>query len=659
MAADSPDWLGACRRSAEAIRAMLAERPTIAERVMETGTRGEGGDRTLQIDAAAEDVVFAELSKLHDDGARFTAVSEERGVIDFGDPDRLVVIDPIDGSLNAKRGLAHFALSIAVSDGPTMADVKFGFVQDFGPQEEWVARRGKGAELDGKPLDTTLVERRNRDGKLEVLGLESADPRWVMQSVDALEETSHRLRAIGAIARLAVPGRGRPLRRDGLAQALSRRRCRGRAADRARGGRPGGVHRLRGPAGRAAGPRAALARDRRAHASKASPTWRRCPSGRESPAATLEHVIDWNLAGTVARGVANMQPAGDPTPFEQLAGPAEEAVRLVSAYTGLVAADAVPVAEPVDRSGWIDANLKSLALVLEPAAEKLTGGAGPLRSITGGVLALEAGAVSGFLAGRVLGQYEFPVLEPEKPARLLFVAPNLAHAAKGLDAPPDQLLRWVALHELTHALQFGGVPWLRPHLAELLREVLGALELDPRGLLRVPDVTDLKKLLERVREDGLAVVVDRRRPARHAGPHPVLHGRARGLRRARHGRRRRDRARRPARPARGARAPPPRPLGPAEAAGQAARHGPQAAPVRAGQGVLRRRRRARGDRGLNRVWWGPEALPTVAELQRPRGLAAPHRAAPLAQVRVASNLRSYLHKVSAVLRPVYVLSGLS
>ena len=200
MAADSPDWLGACRRSAEAIRTMLAQRPTIAERVKETGTRGEGGDRTLQIDAAAEDVVFAELENLRADGHRFTAVSEERGVVDFGDPDRLVVIDPIDGSLNAKRGLPHFALSFAVADGPTMADVEFAFVQDFGPAEEWVARRGKGAELDGKPLDPSLTERRNRDGKLEVLGVESADPRWVIQSVDALEETAHRLRAIGAIA---------------------------------------------------------------------------------------------------------------------------------------------------------------------------------------------------------------------------------------------------------------------------------------------------------------------------------------------------------------------------------------------------------------------------------------------------------------------------
>jgi myo-inositol-1(or 4)-monophosphatase len=198
--ADAPDWLGACRRSVAAIRTMLQDKPTIAERVIETGTRGEGGDRTLEIDQAAEDVVFAELQRLYDAGARFTAISEERGVVSFGSEDLLVVIDPIDGSLNAKRGLPHFALSVAVADGPTMADVFFGFVQDFGPHEEWLARRGEGAWLDGVALDPTLVERRNRLGKLEVVGVESADPRWVVQSVDALEETTHRIRAIGAIA---------------------------------------------------------------------------------------------------------------------------------------------------------------------------------------------------------------------------------------------------------------------------------------------------------------------------------------------------------------------------------------------------------------------------------------------------------------------------
>jgi myo-inositol-1(or 4)-monophosphatase len=197
---DAPDWLGACRRSAAAIRTMLEAKPTMAERVIETGTRGEGGDRTLEIDAAAEDVVFAELGRLHDAGARFTAVSEERGVVDFGSDALLVVIDPIDGSLNAKRGLPHHALSIAVADGPTMADVFFGFVQDFGPQEEWLAVRGEGAWLDGVRLDPAIAERRNQAGKLEVVGVESADPRWVVGSVDALAETAHRIRALGAIA---------------------------------------------------------------------------------------------------------------------------------------------------------------------------------------------------------------------------------------------------------------------------------------------------------------------------------------------------------------------------------------------------------------------------------------------------------------------------
>src|SRR3954468_21577865 len=196
----APDWLGVCRRSSAAIREMLEGKPTIAERVIETGTTGEGGDQTLEIDAMAEDVLFAELETLYDAGARFTAVSEERGIVDFGGNGTHVVIDPIDGSVNAKRGLPHFALSVAVAEGTTMADVTFGFVQDFGPDEEFVAWRGRGAQLDGHPLDPSLVERRTPNGKLEVLGIESADPRWVVQSAEELAATAHRLRAIGSMA---------------------------------------------------------------------------------------------------------------------------------------------------------------------------------------------------------------------------------------------------------------------------------------------------------------------------------------------------------------------------------------------------------------------------------------------------------------------------
>jgi myo-inositol-1(or 4)-monophosphatase len=194
------DWLGACRAAAQGLKEVLVEHPTSRERVVETGERGGGGDQTLVIDAAAEDAVFGELASLHDAGARFTAVSEERGYVDFGDPDVLVVVDPIDGSMNAKRGLTHHALSIAVADGPTMADVVFAYVYDLGPGEEWRATRGLGAFLNDEPLANPQPERRKRDGRLELVAIESADPRWLAASSDALVRVTGRLRAIGSIA---------------------------------------------------------------------------------------------------------------------------------------------------------------------------------------------------------------------------------------------------------------------------------------------------------------------------------------------------------------------------------------------------------------------------------------------------------------------------
>jgi myo-inositol-1(or 4)-monophosphatase len=194
------DWLSACRAAAQEIRSLLEAVGSIAERAVETGTRGEGGDRTLVIDAAAEDVVFAQLERLADAGATFTVVSEERGEVCFGDGPLRVVVDPIDGSLNAKRGLPHHAVSIAVADGPLMSDVFFGYVYDFGPREEWWAQSGGGAFLNGALLDRSVAERRGGDGRLEVLGIESADPRWVAASADALEASAYRLRALGTIA---------------------------------------------------------------------------------------------------------------------------------------------------------------------------------------------------------------------------------------------------------------------------------------------------------------------------------------------------------------------------------------------------------------------------------------------------------------------------
>lgn len=215
------DWLGACRRAGEGVRALLRSRPTSAERVLETGTMGEGGDRTLLIDDEAEAVVFAELDRLYAEGLRFSAVSEERGAVSYGDDRVLVVIDPIDGSLNAKRGLRHHALSIAVADGPTMADVRFGYVLDFGPDEEWWARSGAGAFLDGEPIEAP-AQRLTPDGRLEIVALESASPRPLAAAIDGLVPAVRRIRAIGSIAiSLCQLAAGRV---DGMA---SLRRCRG------------------------------------------------------------------------------------------------------------------------------------------------------------------------------------------------------------------------------------------------------------------------------------------------------------------------------------------------------------------------------------------------------------------------------------------------
>jgi myo-inositol-1(or 4)-monophosphatase len=213
------DWLGLCRSAVTGIRAML---DGAGERFAETGEVGSGGDRTLVIDSAAEQVVFDGLDALHALGARFSVLSEERGSVSYGSDDVLVIVDPIDGSLNAKRGLPHHALSVAVASGETMADVEFAYVYDFGPREEWRARRGSGAWLNDALLDPLAGERRGRDGRLEVLGIESADPRWIAGAIDRLVDSAYRLRALGTIA--ASLCQVAAARFDGM---VSLKRCRG------------------------------------------------------------------------------------------------------------------------------------------------------------------------------------------------------------------------------------------------------------------------------------------------------------------------------------------------------------------------------------------------------------------------------------------------
>jgi len=179
---------------------MLKGTVGVEQRVREVGTRGCGGDLTLVLDAEAEEVVFSELATLHEQGLNFQALSEERGKVSFGGLMPLVVVDPIDGSLNAKRGAPHHALSIAVADGTRMDDVRFGYVYDFGTHEEWWAATGTGAFLNGSPIDPNVPARCSRDGRLELLAIESGDPHWLLAAGEALERAAHRLRALGSIS---------------------------------------------------------------------------------------------------------------------------------------------------------------------------------------------------------------------------------------------------------------------------------------------------------------------------------------------------------------------------------------------------------------------------------------------------------------------------
>jgi myo-inositol-1(or 4)-monophosphatase len=191
----SADWLGICRRCVAAQAEIFATVASSEERTAYEGI-GEGGDYTLVIDRQCEDIVFAELDRLAAEGASFVAVSEERGEVSFGEGGTArVVIDPIDGSLNARRTIPSHSLSIAVADGDSMADVVFGFVHDFGAGEEFWARRGEGATVDALPARVAAG-----DGKLELVGIESAEPDWTVPAMQALSGNAYRLRVVGSLA---------------------------------------------------------------------------------------------------------------------------------------------------------------------------------------------------------------------------------------------------------------------------------------------------------------------------------------------------------------------------------------------------------------------------------------------------------------------------
>jgi len=218
-------------------------------------------------------------------------------------------------------------------------------------------------------------------------------------------------------------------------------------------------------------------------------------------------MIDWTIAHRLAGVVAGGAPSAGLD--ADLAGIARRSEELAGAYTGLSPAAGIPPAEGVSRAEWSEVNLAGMRSLLDPLGDKLGGNLGPLQPVlrltAGALLGAEVGAITGYLAQRVLGQYEIALLDPAAPARLLFLTENLAEARDRMGADAEELVTWVALHEVTHAYQFSGVPWLREHLARLVRELLSTLEVRLRldALPTLPARVDIRGWVETAREEGL------------------------------------------------------------------------------------------------------------------------------------------------------------
>jgi myo-inositol-1(or 4)-monophosphatase len=185
-------WLELCRLCVGDIRDVLERLPTRLEREPIL-RRGLGGDDTTAIDQAAEDAIVERLAALEED---LVLVSEELGERVFGEGGSTrIVVDPVDGSVNAKRGIPFFSFSLAVADGPTMADVAFGYVYDFGTGEEWTAERGKGAFLNGGRLPVVVPTER-----IEILSFEGTTTRAIAEKIGNVLDLVGRVRVMGSLA---------------------------------------------------------------------------------------------------------------------------------------------------------------------------------------------------------------------------------------------------------------------------------------------------------------------------------------------------------------------------------------------------------------------------------------------------------------------------
>lgn len=208
-------------------------------------------------------------------------------------------------------------------------------------------------------------------------------------------------------------------------------------------------------------------------------------------------LADWKVATDVGRRVAG---AGVPVPAverarmrEDIAELVPQAEDLVAGFTGLQPGGFRSRAWVMSRGEWIGANLRGIQRILEPLAARILARSSRRARFRRTGLGAQVGVLLGYASRKVLGQYDV-FLPPDDDGLLYFVGPNVAEAERRYGLPQRDFRLWIALHEVTHRVQFGATPWLRGHLTGMVDRYLSTVSLDSGELAR-----QLRRAVDEVR----------------------------------------------------------------------------------------------------------------------------------------------------------------
>lgn len=222
-------------------------------------------------------------------------------------------------------------------------------------------------------------------------------------------------------------------------------------------------------------------------------------------------LIDWDQARSIASNmnrqtsISAADRASLDTYYQQLTS---RSIPIVAEYTGDELLPDVEHVYAFDRIDWVNANIDSFAHMFEPleALNPLSDQESPRTinllwgTFNQRVLSAEVGFLLGYLARRVLGQYDLTLLgkEPVSRGKLYFVQPNIVRVERMLGLPSEDFRLWLALHETTHVFEFEAHPWVRQHVNGLLESYFGHLNQDVEHLKR--GFAGVKVFWDRARE---------------------------------------------------------------------------------------------------------------------------------------------------------------